>query len=312
MNKKTLSIITTTAILCAMLSACSGAASASSSSAAAAESSAASSAGAEQAHDNLIGGVLERNSIEVGTLNAWIDAKDKEGSAQSGYVSPRNSFENKQFASLNAMLLELKAGRVDFLRLPNSVANYIAATDDTLKYVVGVREQHYHMAARTEDAALCDELSNAFQELKADGTIDKLVEEYITNANGNPTNSTLKHIDGAETHIVAVTGDLPPLDYISADCTPAGFNVALLNAISEKTGCNFELVQMDAAARLTALQSGKVDLIFWLACSGTAENDPQTDGITLTVPYFEELSGFLSTSQATLDIIAETYPGMRK
>lgn len=121
------------------------------------------------------------------------------------------------------------------------------------------------MASRAEDTALCEEVSDAIDILKANGTLDKLAANYITNADGEPAVNELVQHEGAETHVVAVIGDLPPMDYISADGTPAGFNVALLNAISEQTGCTFEIVQLDADACLSARRAEKLT---WSSGSG--------------------------------------------
>ena len=61
--------------------------------------------------------------------------------------------------------------------------------------------------------------------------MDTLIETYITNISVNTSGDSPQN--GEETYVVGVTGDLPPLDYVAADGTPAGFNVALMDAIAE-------------------------------------------------------------------------------
>lgn len=234
-------------------------------------------------------GVLEQNSIEEAARIKWLQK-----------IGVSDKSEYIRFSSLSTMLLELKADRVDSLRLPKSVSQYLVSLDDTLLTVQRNSKIHYHMATRSEDTDLCEELSAAFDVLKADGTMETLIEDYITNTNGDPAHNQLVHHEGADTHIVAVTGDMPPLDFVAADGTPAGFNVALLNAISEKTGCNFEILQMDAAARLSALTSKKADLIFWIDCQSNGGNEPEQEGVSLTEPYFEENICYASYSQEFL------------
>ncbi len=249
-----------------------------------------------QPEEKPVIGVLESNSLETDARN-HLKEDDKLTLGTDGY-----SFQ--RFPSLNAMLMELNAGRLEVLTIPNSVGNYLVAKDSALHLFTGNVVNHYHMAARESDAALCDELSNAFDALKANGTLDKLVADYITGS-GEPAANTLTKYEGGETHTVAVTGDLPPLDYVAADGSPAGFNVALLNAIAEQTGCNFEVIQMEASARLTALESEKVDLIFWLDCMGDEHFEPKAEGISLTAPYYEETRCFVSTSKEIVDQIAK-------
>ena len=87
-----------------------------------------------------------------------------------------------------------------------------------------------------------------------------------------------------------MTGDLPPLDFVNADGTPAGFNTAVLSEISKRIGKNIEMIQVDSAARGTALTSGQVDVIFWVVVpaeeSSTRPKDFDTpEGVAVTVPY---------------------------
>ena len=49
---------------------------------------------------------------------------------------------------------------------------------------------------------------------------------------------------------------MPPLDYVSTDGSPVGFNVALLAALSEEMNVNFELVTSNACSRVSMLTSG--------------------------------------------------------
>ena len=62
---------------------------------------------------------------------------------------------------------------------------------------------------------------------------------------------------------MAITGSLPPLDYVAPDGTPAGFNTAMLAEIGSRMGKNVELVQVDSIGRAAALASGAVDAVFW-------------------------------------------------
>lgn len=290
--KKTLALTLTALSLCMVFSACGNSK---------AESSVPASGNAEETEGSLIAGVLEQNSVEKSSREYWTQAKGNREMV-------KKQIKHTPFSSLNAMLMELNAERADYLRLPSSVGNYLAASND--KLIVKTQEeslQHYHMAARADDTALCGEINSAIEALKADGTLEKLATDYIKNTDSAPTANALVKHEGAETHVVAITGDLPPLDYVSADGTPAGFNVALLNAISEKTGCNFEILQMDAAARLSALESGKVDLVFWIGCWSNEGFEPETDGVCLSTQYFEESTCIVGYSADILDKVISIY-----
>ena len=65
------------------------------------------------------------------------------------------------------------------------------------------------------------------------GTLDSLIQQYIYSADGSDaTPVEFAHFDGAETIRFAVTGDVPPIDYIDPSGTPAGFNTAVLSEMA--------------------------------------------------------------------------------
>jgi ABC-type amino acid transport substrate-binding protein len=119
------------------------------------------------------------------------------------------------------------------------------------------------------NADLRDQFNEAITSMKADGTLDRLVKEQIEDMIASLVTApiTMPVADGARTIRVAVTGALPPMDYVAADGTPAGFNTAVLAEIASRTGLNIELVVVDSIGRAAALASGAVDAVFWTRTS---------------------------------------------
>lgn len=172
------------------------------------------------------------------------------------------------YDTLNAMLMALEAGDISSAEVPQCTADYLLAHNDKLMTrgaydLEGADDFTKAVAYRmgvgfafmtTEDrAALRDELDAALTEMKDDGTLDALVKAYITDAvNTEPESVAFTQKDG-ETVKVAVTGALPPMDYVAADGTPAGFNTALLAELGKRLNKNFELVVVDSVGRATAL-----------------------------------------------------------
>ena len=197
------------------------------------------------------------------------------------------------FNDLNSMLAALKAKQIDRFAASKRVADYIAARNDdvqiidyNLKPILG-----YSMAVEEKNAATIEEINKAINAMKEDGTLDKLIEDNITNLKGDPAPVEIAKIDGADTIKVAVTGDMPGMDCILADGTPAGFNVAFLSELSKRINKNFELVSISSDARGAALSSGQVDALFWVV--GTYDQDGKAlpypldsmKGVAISVPY---------------------------
>ncbi len=201
------------------------------------------------------------------------------------------------YDSLSLMLMGADAGNIDEISTYKSVADYILSKNS--KYVIANVEwikglaDNFCFAVRAEDTALKADLDKVIDEMKADGSLNKLIDYYITNAikDKNPPSVDLPKFDGAEVIKVGVTGDLPPLDLILADNSPAGFNTALLAEIAKRLNKNIELVQIDSGARAAALNADQIDVIFW-AVVPDGDNLPadidKPDGIEFSEPYFKD------------------------
>ena len=200
------------------------------------------------------------------------------------------------FDNLNAMEMALQSKQIGEMSTYRSVARYMLAKeprfevlkDHSLEFI-----DSFCFAVRDDETELRDSLNTVIKEMQSDGTLDRLTREYITdiNAETDPPAVELPHFDGAETIKVAVTGDLPRLDFVSADGTPAGFNTAVLAEVATRLQKNIELVQVDSGARAAALVSKQADVVFW-AILPVSEIIPQDsdkpEGVTLTAPYFKD------------------------
>ena len=115
-----------------------------------------------------------------------------------------------------------------------------------------------------DHAELRDQIDAAIGEMEQDGTLDALTQKYIydTIDGAEPEAVAFEQTDG-ETIKVAVTGSLPPMDYVAPDGTFAGFNTALLAELGKRLEKNIELVQVDSLGRAAALASGTVDMVYW-------------------------------------------------
>ena len=186
------------------------------------------------------------------------------------------------YDSLDALLMALNAGDIDSIEIYQSVARYLCAANDDLRMEIrfdtdktmgafaqlvqrGHNGNDFAFLMMEDNAALRDEFNAAIAGMKADSTLDRLVREQIDELvdGGEIRPVDLPKTAGAETVRVAVTGALPPMDYVAADGTPAGFNTAVLAEIGRRTGRNIELVVVDSIGRAAALASGAVDVVFW-------------------------------------------------
>lgn len=167
--------------------------------------------------------------------------------------------------SLTEALMLLTSGRVDAFAMFSDCTRYLASRNDGMIAFNGLPDVTLHMIAKEDHAALIGQIDEALAAMAGDGTLDALRQTHVEDviAGADPVAVALPVIDGAPTYRVGVSGDLPPLDYTTADGVPAGYNTALLAALSDRLGVNFEPVTMEGGARFLSLETGTIDLFFW-------------------------------------------------
>lgn len=197
--------------------------------------------------------------------------------------------ETKFFGSLTEMLLALDAGLIDGACVPEFTGKYLLARNDDLRAGMfefsNVKESYY--MGFYQNAALRDRVNEALAAMKADGTLYALEETYLKDLSIEPESAKFETFDGAETIKVAVTGDLPPIDYVAADGTPAGFNTALLAEIGKRLKINIELINIESSARTISLTSRVADVIFWYLYGENYVVTDMENGIQLSDPYYD-------------------------
>ncbi len=169
--------------------------------------------------------------------------------------------------SLTDALLALQNGRATLMATLYDTARYVANRNDSLVIRRTPCANALHFITSEKNADMLKSLNAALNKFKDDGTMEALwriwVEDVI--AGDDPAPIALPSIEGATTLRVGVSGDMPPMDYVAADGSPAGFNVAVLGRLSEEMGVNIRLVPMDGNSRALALYTDKIDLFFWHA-----------------------------------------------
>ena len=207
------------------------------------------------------------------------------------------------YNTLSNMQMGIESGSVDEISTYQSVADYLIAKNPKftiLKEHSAALSDSFCFAMRKDEVQLKSDFDKAIESMKKDGTLDKLVKQYITDVKGEePPAVELPKIDGADTIKVAVTGDLPPLDLVLADGQPAGFNTAILAEISTRINKNIELLDIDGDARASALSSGRADVIFWavIPVDDRPKDIDKPENSILSEPYFTDKVVHLSLTK---------------
>lgn len=286
-----------------------------------------------------LGELAYLNTDEATRANMLMSMESILNTYERSILNRPSSVEVVAFDNLSAMQMALQSGQIDAMILYTQVGYYLAFTTGAFK--VGMLDakmpeyepSNYNAASNLsmlsklsvftldqclgtdfsfmlleDNAALRDEFNEAIAELKEEDAFTGMMQaQFDALAEGRePEAVEIAHIDGADTVRVAVTGDLPPMDYIDGAGNPAGFNTAVLSAISQKIGKNIELVSIDSAARAVALSSGSVDVVFW--CRVARPDETLLEGMQNenqgAIKKVQELTA--QVRDATMDVPDET------
>ena len=244
----------------------------------------------EEASDEIKIGMIKYLNASEENMNELIKKiEQKNGENLSNYSTV-------YYDTLNSMEMGLNAGNIAEMSTYRSVSNYITGHNSELvpAPIAFKLSDSFCCAFRQEDSALRDDFDKALKSMIDDGTLITLTNQYVTNfsTGEEPQAIDMPRLNGVQTIKVAVTGDLPPLDLIKADGTPAGFNTAVLAEISKRINKNIELVSIESGARASALMSGVADVLFWARQPDDNSDLPvdidQPDGIIFSTPYFSD------------------------
>ncbi|MDR0990855.1 MAG: transporter substrate-binding domain-containing protein [Propionibacteriaceae bacterium] len=193
------------------------------------------------------------------------------------------------FPTMADNLAAVKSGRADFTENLMATLDYYTSTDPTLASIA-FDEQPFSvtMLARDTDSDVLIRVNDAITQLQSSGRIDELVQTYITDVDPTtigdlPTPSPT--VTEGQTITVGVSGDNPPIDYVSADGQPAGFNVALMTEIANLAGWQVEFEVIPFESKFSALTSDRVDLFFFHG------GFQQVDGTAATEAYLTDVQG---------------------
>ena len=211
----------------------------------------------------------------------------------------------KFFDTLSNMKLALDSGQIDEIVINESTAMYMSAWDTNLEkkdYNEPVTVS-FSMLLKKDNEELCKKLSDTIKEMKEDGTFDDLETNYLYAYIGEayPKPVQCEHKDEWKTLTVAVTGDLPQMDFVSVSGEPAGYSTAVAAELGKRLGYNIEFLNIDSGARATALSTGTADVVFWSVSvtgeSFNTENIDIPDGTIITTPYIEQKNMIVTKKQ---------------
>lgn len=237
---------------------------------------------------------LEKHVITLGMLEKLNSTEESFAEEWQKSFAPNNELLEvrvKFYSNLNALQMALTAGEINHIVLPEVTAEYLMNQNPDYESVLVLHSKGMGLAFgfRADNTGLRDKFSQAVTAMRDDWTLSALEGMYLASPGRNAPNPVeFAKFDGAMTITAAVTGDIPPVDYMTADGTPAGFSTAVLAEIGKRLGVNIRLMSVESGARSAALASGRADVVFWYEVDKGAESQPDIpEGVIVSETYYD-------------------------
>lgn len=183
----------------------------------------------------------------------------------------------------NDAVMALKQGKVDCVIIDNQPAQaFVAKNDDLTILEEEFAIEEYAICISKDHPELTQDFNKALAELKAEGTLDQIVANYI----GDDTKGTCPYVtpEGTSypngTLVMATNASFEPYEYYSNN-EITGIDVEIARAICDKLGYELVIEDMEFDSIITAVQSGKADF----GAAGMTVTEDRLKNIDFTDTY---------------------------
>lgn len=160
-------------------------------------------------------------------------------------------------------VLALTQGKIDAVVIDNEPAKTFVAQNKGLKILeTEYVTEDYAIAISKDKKDLTEKVNKAMAELKADGTLDKIVKYYIYNDEkdrGERYKSTTGNKGANGTLVMATNAAFPPYEFMDNN-EVMGIDADMAQAIADKLGMTLKIEDMEFDSIITAVQAGKADM----------------------------------------------------
>lgn len=221
--------------------------------------------------DDLAGASI---GVQLGTT-ADIYASDYEGDDAGTQIERYN----KGADAIQALL----QNKIDCVMIDEQPAKAFVKKNPSLVILdEAFADEEYAFAIAKNNAALTAEINEALAALKADGTIDSIINNYIgTDEEIGQSPYVKKDVARTKgTLVVATNATFPPYEYYENDAI-VGIDMDIMQALCDEMGYELSIEDMEFDSIITAVQSGKADV----GAAGMTVTDERKQNVDFSDSY---------------------------
>ncbi len=180
-------------------------------------------------------------------------------------------------------VVALTQGKLDCVIIDNEPAKAFVAANEGLKILdEAFAVEEYAICVAKDNADLTTAINGALKDLKADGTIDSIIKNYI----GDDTKGKSPYVSPADVDTskgelhMATNAFFEPYEFYDGEKV-VGIDAMIAQAICDKLGYKLVIDDMDFDSIITAVQQGKADF----GMAGMTVTDERLKEIDFTDTY---------------------------
>lgn len=191
--------------------------------------------------------------------------------------------EVKSFDDIMDAVAALKSGQINAVITGYPAAMNVSKRNDDLFYLdEAVDYENTAIAIRKGNPELLNQLNNFITELKNNGTLADMKRRWFKTDFSPYEVPNIKIPEKGEVLKVGVSATREPFCFLDADKNVSGHDGELARRVSVKLNRPIQFVDMKFSALITALQSGKIDIII----TGMTATEERSKSVDFTESYF--------------------------
>ena len=187
----------------------------------------------------------------------------------------------KRYPKGAAAVQALKTGKLDCVVIDTQPAEKFVEKNDDLKIVSDLFEdEQYAICVKKGNTELLESMNQALAELKSEGTLDKIINNYIGEV-GSCQYESPENVDHSKGELVMATNaEFEPYEYHDGDSI-VGIDVDIATAICDKMGYSLKVEDMEFDSILPSIEAGKADF----GAAGMTVTEERKQNVDFTDTY---------------------------
>lgn len=220
------------------------------------------------------------------TLNSIDDLEGSVVGVQLGttgdiFVSEEEGVTVNRYAKGSDAVVALVQNKIDCVVIDSEPAkSYVAVNEGLIILDEPFAEEEYAICISKDNPELTAKMNTALDELKADGTLAMITENFIGDNPGSSPYVSPENIEYSGELHMATNAAFPPYEYTEGNDI-VGIDPMIATAICDKLGYKLVIDNMEFDSIITAVNTGKSDF----GMAGMTVTDERLESIDFTKSY---------------------------